>query len=70
MAITVKPRHPALGAEIRGVDMTRPVDADAVKQVHDAWMKHLVVVFPNQQITDQHCLSHARWSAGVGLRFG
>jgi taurine dioxygenase len=53
MSITVVPRHPALGAEIRGVDMRRPMDEATRKAVHDAWMKHLVVVFPDQRITDQ-----------------
>ena len=53
MAITVKARHPALGAEIRGVDMKKPVDAETIREIHAAWMKHLVVVFPDQQITDQ-----------------
>ena len=60
MAITVKPRHPALGAEICGIDMKRPLDAETVKQVHDAWMKHLVVVFPDQQITDQEHVAFTR----------
>jgi len=60
MAITVTPRHPALGAEIRGVDMKKPVDAETVKQVHDAWMKHLVVVFPDQQVTDAEHVAFTR----------
>ena len=53
MTITVIPRHPALGAEIRGIDMRQPLDAATHQQVLDAWMKHLVVVFPDQRITDQ-----------------
>jgi taurine dioxygenase len=60
MTITVKPRHPALGAEIRGVDMRRPLDADTQKQVHAAWMKHLVLVFPDQRITDQEHVAFTR----------
>jgi taurine dioxygenase len=60
MAITVKARHPALGAEIRGVDMRKPLDEETRKQVHDAWMKHLVVVFPDQAITDQEHVAFTR----------
>jgi alpha-ketoglutarate-dependent taurine dioxygenase len=60
MAITVKARHPALGAEIRGVDMRKPLDEETRKQVHDAWMKHLVVVFPDQPITDQEHVAFTR----------
>src|SRR5262249_41129162 len=60
MPITVTPRHPALGAEIRGVDMRRPLDSETFKAVHDAWMKHLVVVFPDQPITDQEHVAFTR----------
>jgi len=60
MAITVTPRHPALGAEIRGIDMRRPMDPETFKAVHDAWMKHLVVVFPDQPITDQQHVAFTR----------
>ena len=60
MPINVTPRHPALGAEIRGVDMRRPMDEATRKEVHDAWMKHLVVVFPDQRITDQEHVAFTR----------
>ncbi len=58
--ITVTPRHPALGAEIRGVDLRRPMDGATRQAVHAAWMKHLVVVFPDQQITDQEHVAFTR----------
>ena len=60
MTITVKARHPALGAEIHGVDMRRPLDAATVQQITDAWTKHLVVVFPDQRITDQEHVAFTR----------
>jgi taurine dioxygenase len=60
MTVTVKARHPALGAEIHGVDMRRPLDAETLQQVNDAWMKHLVVVFPGQRITDPEHVAFTR----------
>ena len=60
MTITVVPRHPALGAEIRGVDMRRLLDAATRQEILDAWMKHLVVVFPDQPITDQEHVAFTR----------
>jgi alpha-ketoglutarate-dependent taurine dioxygenase len=60
MTITVKARHPALGAEIHGVDMRQPLDAETLQAVVDAWMKHLVVVFPDQHITDQEHVTFTR----------
>jgi taurine dioxygenase len=53
--IGVRPLHPALGAAITGVDLGRPLDPETFGAVHDAWMAHLVLVFPAQRITDhQH----------------
>jgi alpha-ketoglutarate-dependent taurine dioxygenase len=60
MTITVTPRHPALGAEIRGIDMRQPMDAETLRAVSDAWMKHLVLVFPDQRITDQEHVAFTR----------
>jgi taurine dioxygenase len=60
MTITVTPRHPALGAEVRGIDMHRPLDAETVKAVRDAWTRHLVLVFPDQQISDQEHVAFTR----------
>lgn len=60
MAITVRPRHPALGAEILGVDLRRPLDGEIRRAVHEAWMKYLVVVFPDQEITDAEHVAFTR----------
>jgi alpha-ketoglutarate-dependent taurine dioxygenase len=60
MTITVKPRHPAIGAEVRGVDMRRPLDTETRRQVLDAWMKHLVLVFPDQQVGDAEHVAFTR----------
>jgi alpha-ketoglutarate-dependent taurine dioxygenase len=60
MTITVIPRHPALGAEVRGIDMRRPMDATTRRQVIDAWTQHLVLVFPDQQISDEEHVEFTR----------
>ena len=39
MAITVTARHPALGAEVRGVDMREPLDDATVQAIGDAWLE-------------------------------
>ena len=60
MTITVRPLHPAIGAEIRGVDLRQPMDPETFQEVHDAWMEHLVVVFPDQPITDAEHVAFTR----------
>lgn len=60
MSITVTRRHPALGAEVRGIDMRRPMDAATRQAVIDAWTDHLVLVFPEQDVTDQEHVEFTR----------
>ena len=58
--LQVRPLHEALGAEVRGVDMTKPMDAETFNAVHDIWMKHLVLVFPEQHISDAEHVTFTR----------
>ena len=50
----------ALGAEVRGVDMRQPLDPAAFRELHDIWMQHLVLVFPDQPITDAEHVAFTR----------
>ena len=61
MTLSVTPLHPALGATIRGVDLRQPLDPETFQEVHDAWMEHLVVVFPDQPITDEQHVAFTRY---------
>jgi alpha-ketoglutarate-dependent taurine dioxygenase len=61
MSISVTALHPALGAAIRGVDLRQPLDTETFQAVHDAWMRHLVVVFPGQPITDEEHVAFTRF---------
>jgi taurine dioxygenase len=60
MAVTVKARHPALGAEVRGVDMRAAPDATTLQAMKDAWTRHLVLVFPDQHISDAEHVAFTR----------
>jgi taurine dioxygenase len=58
--LTVTPLAPALGAEVSGLDLHAPVDADTFAQVRDAWNKHLVLRFRGQLLTDPELLAISR----------
>ena len=60
MAVVVTPRHPALGAAVRGIDMRRPLDVETIQAVRNAWTDHLVLVFPDQCISDQEHVAFTR----------
>ena len=45
----------ALGAEVRGVDLARPLAPATRQALHDAWMEHQVLFFRDQSIdVEQH----------------
>jgi taurine dioxygenase len=66
--ITVTPLSPALGAEIGGVDLTRPLSSATVAAIRDAWAKHLVLVFRGQKITQDQQLRFASYFGELGSR--
>ena len=57
--INVKPVSGALGAEITGVDISLPLDAEVVEEIRNAFLSHLVIFFQNQVITPQKQLNFA-----------
>ncbi|MGH6622098.1 MAG: TauD/TfdA dioxygenase family protein [Alphaproteobacteria bacterium] len=55
----VVPISSALGAEIRGVDLSR-ADAAAVKAIRDAWLEHVVLLFRDQDLSDDALADFSR----------
>ncbi len=51
-AVSVHKLHPVIGAEIRGVDLSRPLDPDTVRQIKDAWYQHTVLLFRDQHLSE------------------
>ena len=60
MAITVTPLHPHIGAEIRGVDLGRPVPLDVFATIDAAFNRHAVLVFPRQPLGDEQQIAFSR----------
>ena len=50
--ISVTKLHPIIGAEIGGVDLSRPLDAETLQLIKDAWHKHTVLLFRDQQLSE------------------
>ena len=48
--IEVEPLSPVIGAEIRGVDLSKPLGNQVHAEIHHALMQHLVVFFRDQDI--------------------
>ena len=65
MTIDIAPSGRALGAEVRGVDLSRPLDEDAAQSVRAAWSAHLVLLFRDQTIGDADLLRMAETFGGA-----
>jgi alpha-ketoglutarate-dependent 2,4-dichlorophenoxyacetate dioxygenase len=60
MAIELTPLHSCLGAEVRGVDLTRPVMPEVFAEIDAAFNRHGILVFPEQPVTDEQQLAFSR----------
>ena len=61
MPIQIKPSGQACGAEIRGVDLAKPLWAGEVEEIKGAWAAHHVLSFPDQQLTDDDLETFTRY---------
>ena len=50
-SITVTPQPTGFGAEITGLDLSRPLSPETLAQVRAAWAAHSVVAFPDQPLS-------------------
>jgi taurine dioxygenase len=51
MSFHLKRLTSTLGAEVTGIDLSRPVDAATRRALHDAWIEHAVLVIRDQTLT-------------------
>ncbi len=59
--LTVSPLSYALGAAVTGLDIRRALQPDEVAQLRDAWLQHLVVVFPAVELTLEQQVRFSRY---------
>lgn len=67
MAVATRPEirelSPNIGAEIRGVDLSKPIDPPMVAAIIDIWHAHGIILFRGQNINED---DQARFSAYIG----
>ena len=60
MAVEVIPTGAALGAEIRGLDLSKPLSGDEYEAIAQAWQDHIVLLFRDQKISDDDLIGFSR----------
>ncbi len=57
--LQIKPLHPSLGAEVAGIDLSRPTDDATRYALSRALAEHLALVFHDQSLTPEQYLAAA-----------
>ncbi|MBV8536089.1 MAG: TauD/TfdA family dioxygenase [Alphaproteobacteria bacterium] len=68
MALSVKPLHPLLAAEVSGVDLNRPVDSATFREVIAAMDRYGVCVYRGQKLADEPHIAFSRLFGTLELR--
>ena len=68
VGIEVTPLSTACGAEVKGIDLTRPLSAAAIATIKAAWNRHLVLVFRGQTLVQDDQLRFAAYFGELGDR--
>ena len=61
MAISVRNLDAALGAEVAGIDLSKPLARHDIATIEDAWRERLVVVFHGQDLSDPQLIVFSRY---------
>jgi taurine dioxygenase len=51
--LDVVPLTKHIGAEIRGIDLRTKPDEETVRAIYQAWLDHLVIIFPEQKLEQE-----------------
>lgn len=61
MTVQIKKLSEALGAEISGIDISKPLSTSDMQRVQAAWAEHLVLRFRGQQLTDPELITISQY---------
>ena len=56
----VRPVHPAIGVEIEGLDLSKPLDSGLVEEVKALWQRHQLLLFRGQTLTERQQVDFTR----------
>ena len=58
--LRIRPYSTAIGAEVLGVDLARPLDEPTWTRIHEAFRQHLVLFFRDQRLSPEQHLAFSR----------
>ena len=67
-SLTVTPLHPLIGAEVAGVDLGADLDDRVMAEIKQAWYDHAVLLFRDQEISEEAQLRFAAHFGPIATR--
>src|ERR1700730_18078062 len=64
--LDVVPLTKHIGAEIRGIDLRDKPDEATVKAIYQAWLDHLVLIFPEQKLSQEDLIRATKFFGEPG----
>jgi taurine dioxygenase len=68
MTLKITPFSAGCGARVDGLNLHAPLDADTIATIRDAWLEHIVLVFPGDELTLEEQRRFASYFGKVGER--
>lgn len=66
MTLEINPLSDTFGAEIRGIDLSEPQSSATAKALRDAWHRHILLLFRDQDLDDAALKQSAAWLGDAG----
>lgn len=66
--LEITPTGSALGARVTGIDLREPLSAETANALTDAWLDHIALIFPGQDLTQDQQLAFAANFGELGTR--
>ena len=64
--LEVIPLTPHIGAEIRGIDLHDTLGEETIRDIHKAWLDHLVLVFRGQRFSQEDLIRATGYFGEIG----
>ena len=64
--LEVVPLTQHIGAEIRGIDLRQKPDEETIRAIYQAWLDHLVIVFPGQKLSQEDLVRATGFFGEIG----
>ena len=62
----ISPLSKHIGAEIRGIDLREEPDEATVRAIYQAWLDHLVLIFPEQKLSQEDLIRATGFFGQIG----